>query len=47
MENASITQRYKVLESENKLLLSETEQLRDVSVEEGTLQSIPNKDYRT
>ena len=31
-ENAASAQRCKVLEAENKLLLSETEQLRDVSV---------------
>lgn len=30
MENAGHAQKYKVLESENKLLLSETEQLREV-----------------
>lgn len=32
METAKVTQRNKVLESENKLLLSEMDQLRDVSV---------------
>ncbi len=31
MENTNLAQRYKVLESENKLLMSETEQLREVS----------------
>lgn len=31
METAKVTQRNKVLESENKLLLSEMDQLRDVS----------------